>query len=62
MNIRCNGCGRSTDSLKLKTVAGRDYLLCKLCGKGGNHERATVSSEPSSGISDVGGEGGADFQ
>ena len=39
------GCGEKTDALKLKTVGGREYLLCKVCRNGGRHEGTSVSSE-----------------
>lgn len=31
IQLGCNLCGRKNDDLKLRTMEGRDYLVCKLC-------------------------------
>lgn len=39
MKLRCNLCpmgSRKTDNLKLRTINGRDYLLCRMCWKWSN--------------------------
>jgi len=42
MRIKCNSCPRDvrkTEELKLKTINGRDYLLCKKCFGEENYEK-----------------------
>jgi len=29
--LGCNLCGRKGDEVKLRTIEGREYLVCKLC-------------------------------
>ncbi len=42
MELKCSFCPagtKKTDALKLRTINGRDYLLCRFCTKWGeNHE------------------------
>jgi hypothetical protein len=48
MNLPCSLCPRGTpktDKLKLKTIKGRDYLLCPKCYKWSNHYEQQPKSE-----------------
>lgn len=57
------GCGRKTDALKLKTIRGRDYLLCKVCQRlGGNYAGHTNRSAASHAVPDAGGQRGEGLQ
>jgi len=66
MNLNCDieiGCGKKTDALKLKTIRGRDYLLCKNCQRmGGSYATSTISSQPTHGVQDGGGQRGPSLQ
>mgnify|MGYP002865568342 CR=1 FL=1 len=46
MELSCNFCrGKKTDELKLRTIDGRDYLLCEGCDQWSHNYGGTTNEE-----------------